>query len=206
MFNVLSGHGVPAGEVLAKHMDVRVLSFTGSSRTGKLLQENAAKTNLKKVVLELGGKSPAIVFEDANLAKAVEQTQASIQSNSGQVCMANSRIYVQKSVAEAFVEAFNKRFAQVNAGDPTQPGVDHGPQADEVQYKNVTSYIEEGKTVGTLLARRQGEPGEHQRLLRRADRLPEYTRGCEGDEGGDLRARRHDQYLRDRRRSDPESQ
>ena len=156
VFNILSGHGVPAGDVLAKHMDVRVLSFTGSSRTGKLLQENAAKTNLKKVVLELGGKSPALVFADANLSNAVEQTQASIQSNSGQVCMANSRIYVQKSIAEAFIEAFKTRFARVTIGDPTQSEVNHGPQADEIQYKNVTSYIEEGKKTGTLALGGQG--------------------------------------------------
>ena len=182
VFNILSGSG-NVGDVLAKHMDVRVLSFTGSSRTGKLIQENAAKTNLKKVVLELGGepyitltvppfrrdlqlkyfmlilllgKSPSIVFADANLSNAVEQTQASIQSNSGQVCMANSRIYVQKSIAEAFIVAFKTRFAQVTMGDPTLSEVNHGPQADEIQYKNVTAYIEEGKKTGTLALGGQG--------------------------------------------------
>ena len=74
VFNVLSGHGVPSGAVLARHMDVRALSFTGSGRTGRLIQEVAAKTNLKKVILELGGKSPALVFEDADLDKAVSET------------------------------------------------------------------------------------------------------------------------------------
>ncbi|KAK3315936.1 aldehyde dehydrogenase domain-containing protein [Apodospora peruviana] len=150
VFNILSGHGVPSGQILSRHMDVRALSFTGSSRTGKLIQEEAAKTNLKKVILELGGKSPAIVFDDCNLNKAVEQTQHSIQANSGQICMANSRVYIQKSIAPQFIDAFKKRFAAVRDGDPTSKETDHGPQADEVQYKNVMFYIEEGKKSGTL--------------------------------------------------------
>ena len=153
VLNILSGHGQPSGRCLSRHMDVRVLSFTGSSRTGKLIQEEAAKSNLKKCILELGGKSPAIVFEDANLAKAVEQTQNSIQINSGQACIANSRIYVQKSIAPQFVEAFKKRFAQVKMGDPLDKETNHGPQADRIQYDTVTRYIEEGKrTEGATLA------------------------------------------------------
>jgi aldehyde dehydrogenase (NAD+) len=150
VFNIISGHGVPSGQILSRHMDVRVLSFTGSSRTGKLIQEEAARTNLKKVILELGGKSPALVFEDANLEKAVAQTQASIQANSGQVCMANSRIYVQKSIAPQFIEAFKVKFAGARAGNPLDKETNHGPQADEVQYRNVLNYIEEGKKSGTL--------------------------------------------------------
>lgn len=150
VFNVISGHGIPSGQILSGHMDVRALSFTGSSRTGKLIQAEAARTNLKKIILELGGKSPAVVFDDANLAKAVEQTARSMLSNSGQVCMANTRVYVQKGVAEAFVEAFTKRVAQVKAGDPLSKETNHGPQADEMQYKNVMAYIEEGKQSGKL--------------------------------------------------------
>jgi len=150
VFNIISGHGLPSGEVLSRHMDVRVLSFTGSSRTGKLIQQAAAQTNLKKVVLELGGKSPAIVFDDANLKKAVEQTAKSVQSNSGQVCMANTRIYVQKGVAEEFVKAFTEKFGAVRDGDPLAKETNHGPQADGVQYENVMRFIEEGKGTGTL--------------------------------------------------------
>jgi aldehyde dehydrogenase (NAD+) len=150
VFNIISGHGVPAGQILSRHMDVRALSFTGSSRTGKMIQEEAARTNLKKVVLELGGKSPALIFEDANLEKAAAQTQFSIQVNSGQVCMANSRIYVQKSIAPKFIEAFKTMFAGARAGNPLDKDTNHGPQADEVQYRNVLNYIEEGKKSGTL--------------------------------------------------------
>lgn len=156
VFNVLSGHGLPSGNTLARHMDVRVLTFTGSSRTGRLIQEQAAKTNLKKVILELGGKSPVIVFNDANIEKAVKETTHSVQWNSGQVCMATSRVYVEKSIAPAFIEAFKKEFSSVKAGDPTQKGINHGPQADEVQYKSVMAYIEEGKGSGTLAVGGQG--------------------------------------------------
>ncbi|KAK3303812.1 aldehyde dehydrogenase domain-containing protein [Chaetomium strumarium] len=153
VFNILSGHGLPSGQILSRHMDVRALSFTGSSRTGKLIQEEAARTNLKKVILELGGKSPALIFEDADLDKAVAQTQFSIQSNSGQVCMANSRIYVQKSVAAQFVAAFKQQFAaNTRPGDPLDRATNHGPQADETQYRTVLAYIEDGKAAGGTLA------------------------------------------------------
>lgn len=151
VFNIISGHGMPSGAALSSHMDVRALSFTGSGRTGRLIQEAAAKSNLKKVILELGGKSPAVIFEDADIERAVRETAHSIQWNSGQVCMANSRIYVQRSIADKYVEAFKKTFADVKDGDPTKPDVNHGPQADEVQYRNVMSYINEGKTSGGTL-------------------------------------------------------
>ena len=153
VFNIISGHGLPSGQILSRHMDIRALSFTGSGRTGRLIQEEAARSNLKKVVLELGGKSPALVFDDADLDKAAAQTQFSIQSNSGQVCMANSRIYVHKSVAARFVEVFNAKFSGgARAGDPLDRATNHGPQADEVQYRSVLAYIEEGKTSGGTLA------------------------------------------------------
>ncbi|PKS12576.1 hypothetical protein jhhlp_000784 [Lomentospora prolificans] len=150
VFNVISGHGMPSGSALSAHMDVRVLSFTGSGRTGRLIQEVAAKTNLKKVILELGGKSPAIIFDDANLDKAVAETMHSIQWNSGQVCMANSRIYVQENIASQFVDVFKQKFAAVKAGNPAEKDVKHGPQADEIQYNNVMKFIEEGKQSGSL--------------------------------------------------------
>jgi len=150
VFNVLCGHGNPSGATLSRHMDVRVLSFTGSGRTGRLIQEAAAKSNLKKVVLELGGKSPAVIFDDADIEQAVKDTAHSVQWNSGQVCMANSRVYVQKGIAPAYIAAFKEKFAVVSAGNPLEKGINHGPQADEVQYKSVLAYIEEGKQAGKL--------------------------------------------------------
>ncbi|KAJ5929004.1 hypothetical protein N7466_007960 [Penicillium verhagenii] len=151
VFNILSGHGEISGNILSHHMDVGVLSFTGSGRTGRLIQQAAAKSNLKKVILELGGKSPAIIFPDADIQQAVEETKYSIQWNSGQVCMANSRIYVHESVASEFIERFRKSFSDIRSGDPLLPETNHGPQADEVQFKQVQTYIEEGRKVGKLV-------------------------------------------------------
>ncbi|KPM44147.1 Aldehyde dehydrogenase [Neonectria ditissima] len=151
VFSVISGHGLPSGAALAKHMDVHVITFTGSGRTGRLIQEVAAQTNLKKVILELGGKSPVIVFDDADIETAAEDTVHSIQWNSGQTCMANSRVYVQEGIATSFIEAFKQKFASVRAGDPRREDINHGPQVDQTQYKSVLSFIEEGKRSGTLL-------------------------------------------------------
>ena len=158
MFNVLSGHGNISGAILSSHMDVRALSFTGSCRTGKLIQAAAAKSNLKSVILELGGKSPCVIFDDADLDAAVEETQNSIQWNSGQVCMANSRLYVQSKIANKFVEAFKARFAKIQPGDPTDPNTNHGPQADKIQFDNVQRYIGLAKKAGELVM--GGEPVE----------------------------------------------
>ncbi|KAJ5746702.1 hypothetical protein N7520_011884 [Penicillium odoratum] len=160
VFNIISGHGQISGNVLSHHMDVRVISFTGSGRTGRLIQAAAAKSNLKNVILELGGKSPAVIFEDADIEKAVKETKHSIQWNSGQVCMANSRIYVQESIASTFIDLFHKSFADVQSGDPLLPDTNHGPQADEMQFKQVQAYIKEAKTVGRMTL--GDEPSGHQ--------------------------------------------
>lgn len=151
VINVISGHGQTSGAILSSHMDVRALSFTGSCRTGRLIQAAAAKSNLKNVILELGGKSPAVIFEDSNIDNAVAETQNSIQWNSGQVCMANSRIYVQESIASQFVEKFKAKFAAVSAGDPLDAATNHGPQADGAQYDSVQRYIKAGQESGELV-------------------------------------------------------
>jgi len=132
-------------------MDVRALGFTGSSRTSKMIQEKAARTNPNKVILELGGKLPALLFKDANLEKAAAQTQFSIQINSGQVCMANSRDSVQKSIALQFIETLKTKFSGARAGNPLDKDTNYSPQAEEVQHRNVLNYIEEGKKSGTLV-------------------------------------------------------
>lgn len=132
-------------------MDIRLLNFTGSILTARKIQAAAASSNLKKVVLELGGKSPALVFEDADLEKAAGETVMSMQLLMGQACVANSRIYVQESVAERFKAAFKAMFKAAKQGDPLLPETQHGPQADEIQFERVKSYLKaasEGK--GTL--------------------------------------------------------
>lgn len=131
-------------------MDVRAISFTGSQATGQKIQAAGAASNMKNIVLELGGKSPALIFEDADLESAATQTQFSIQHLSGQMCMANSRIYVQESVAESFLAIFKEKFGAVRLGDPLDANTDHGPQIDELQYNRVKSYLEIGQKDGTL--------------------------------------------------------
>ncbi len=139
-------------------MDVRALSFTGSTRTGRAIQEASAKSNLKNLIFELGGKSPAVVFEDADLGRAVPETAHSIQWNSGQVCMANSRVYVQRSIAPKFIEAFNLHFGNVVLGDPTDPRTTHGPLADAIQAGMVRGYVAKGKESGKLALGGEFEP------------------------------------------------
>lgn len=152
VINIITGFGNVSGSILSHHMDVRALSFTGSGRTGRLIQAAAAKSNLKQVYLELGGKSPAVIFEDAELEKAVNETAYSIQWNSGQVCMANSRVYVQDTIAEKYIQLFKDHFTnQVAMGDPLHKDTNHGPQADEAQHKTVLRYLEMGKQSGDLI-------------------------------------------------------
>lgn len=144
-------------------MDVRALSFTGSSRTGRLIQAAAAKSNLKQVFLELGGKSPAIIFEDADLEKAVKETASSIRFNSGQLCMAISRIYVQDTVADKYIELYKQNFEnEVKMGDTFEKSVNHGPQADEAQHKTVLQYLESGKQSGAELITGGGAPSDRE--------------------------------------------
>jgi NAD-dependent aldehyde dehydrogenases len=100
--------------------------------------------------MELGGKSPAIIFSDADLEPAAFQTQFSIRFNSGQVCVANSRIYVQESVADKFIALFRKQFAVLNAGDPLNPETSHGPQIDKAQYNRIQEYLGIGEKDGSL--------------------------------------------------------
>lgn len=159
VLNVLSGHGPVSGAALASHMDVRALTFTGSNRTGKLIAKMAADSNMKNLIFELGGKSPAIIFDDADIDAAVRETQFSIQLISGQTCMANSRIYVQRSIAESFVEKFKAAFTSARLGDPTDPQVNHGPQADKIQHATVLRYIELGKKTGKLVTDEQSASG-----------------------------------------------
>lgn len=124
---------------------MRALSFTGSTKNGRSIQIASAKSNLKKVVFELGGKSPALVFEDADIEQTAKETENSINWNSGQTCMANSRIYVQESIKNKFIEIFTKLARSRKMGDPTNPEINHSPQAGKTQYETVNKYIALGK-------------------------------------------------------------
>jgi aldehyde dehydrogenase (NAD+) len=146
--NIISGFGHTAGAALVAHPEVVKVAFTGSTRTGRLLMEMAAKSNLKKVSLELGGKSPAIVFEKADIAKAVQACFVGIFFNHGQVCCASSRVYVQESIYDEFLAAYKAAASSVKLGHQFDPETNQGPQVDEIQHKSILSYIEEGVKEG----------------------------------------------------------
>lgn len=144
VLNVVSGYGPTAGAALASHMDVDKLSFTGHTDTGKIVQELAAKSNLKPVTLELGGKSPFIIFDDADVDQAVELAHFALFFNQGQCCCAGSRTYVHERVYDEFVEKAKARAMKRIVGDPFKNGVEQGPQIDPEQFQKVLRYIRSG--------------------------------------------------------------
>jgi len=143
VFNLINGFGRPTGEALAKHMDVRKISFTGSTLTGRAIKKAAAESNLKKVSLELGGKSPLVVFPDADLSKAVPAAAVSILMNSGQACIASSRVYVHADIADHFTEAMKSAMEEMGkSGDPlTSTTAMRGPQVDKLQFNRVMDFL-----------------------------------------------------------------
>ncbi|KAI1496221.1 aldehyde dehydrogenase domain-containing protein [Biscogniauxia marginata] len=165
VINVIHGHGPISGNAISSHMGIRALSFTGSARTGRLIQKAAADSNFKHLIFELGGKSPAIVFEDADLERAAKETQHSIMWHSGQTCMANSRIYVQRGISDKFISKFNALAAARRLGDPTLKETESGPQADRIQYETVMRYIEDGKKTGKVLETVTPAPTENASLF-----------------------------------------
>lgn len=134
VFNLISGFGKIAGAALSSHMDVDKIAFTGSTIVGRQIMVAAAKSNLKKVTLELGGKSPNIVFDDANIEEAIEWVNFGIYYNHGQCCCAGTRIYVQEGIYDKFLAAFKKRAAENKVGDPFDEETFQGPQVSQLQY------------------------------------------------------------------------
>ena len=149
---IITGFGA-TGALLSEHMRIRKISFTGSVETGRKIQVAAAKSNLKRVTLELGGKSPAVVFEDANLENALTWTVRAILTRSGQLCVAASRVYVQKSIADEFIREYKKRMvaAAKDMGDPQNPDVNFGPMVDESQLERVKKMVERAKSEAELV-------------------------------------------------------
>ncbi len=150
--NILPGFGPTSGAALARHMDVDKVAFTGSTQGGRLIMTAAAQSNLKRVTLELGGKSPNIIFEDTDLDAAVEGAHLGIFVNQGQSCCAGSRVFVQEKIYEAFVEKSVARAARRRVGDPLHPSTDQGPQIDQSQFDKIMGYVDSGKREGATLA------------------------------------------------------
>ncbi|XP_061990847.1 aldehyde dehydrogenase family 2 member B7, mitochondrial-like [Rosa rugosa] len=149
--NVVSGFGPTAGAAVASHMDIDKVAFTGSTDTGKIVLELAAKSNLKTVTLELGGKSPFIVCEDADVDKAVESAHSALFFNQGQCCCAGSRTFVHERVYDEFVEKAKARAAKRVVGDPFKGGIEQGPQIDSAQFEKILKYIDYGIKDGATL-------------------------------------------------------
>ncbi|KAL2233610.1 aldehyde dehydrogenase family 2 member B7, mitochondrial-like [Sesamum indicum] len=151
VLNVVSGFGPSAGAALCSHVDVDKLAFTGSTATGKIVLELAAKSNLKPVTLELGGKSPFIVCEDADVDKAVEVAHFALFFNQGQCCCAGSRTFVHEKVYDEFVAKAKERAMKRSVGDPFKTGMEQGPQIDAEQFNKILKYIKYGKECGATL-------------------------------------------------------
>ncbi|KAH6642756.1 aldehyde dehydrogenase [Boeremia exigua] len=160
---ILSGAGA-AGAALASHPKISKISFTGSAAVGRKVQEAATRSNLKRVTLELGGKSPAIVFPDAPMDIAVGSVGGGFLANSGQICVAASRVLVHASIASDFVAQLKSIFEAASAklgGNPLELETDHGPVADREQYNRIMAYIEQGKKDAELITGggRSGQKG-----------------------------------------------
>ena len=149
--NIVTGFGDPVGARLAEHPDVDMISFTGSTTVGKLIV-GASKGNLKKVSLELGGKNPQIVFADADLEAALDAVVFGAYFNMGECCNAGSRLLVQSSIADQFVEAILQRARTVPVGDPLDEDTKVGAIINQTQFDKILSSLEIGKQEGAEIA------------------------------------------------------
>ncbi|MDX0459703.1 aldehyde dehydrogenase family protein [Sinorhizobium medicae] len=158
VFNLVNGDGIHAGAALSKHRDIDMMSFTGSTRAGIAVSKDAADT-VKRVTLELGGKSPNIVFADADIEERVTASILECFNNSGQSCDAPTRMLVERSVYDEVVEIARRVGMEARVGDPTKEGAHIGPLVSHIQYERVQALIEAGVAEGaTLLAGGPGKP------------------------------------------------
>ncbi|KAJ9167797.1 hypothetical protein P3X46_019390 [Hevea brasiliensis] len=151
VINVINGYGPTAGAAISSHMDIDKVSFTGSTEVGRKVMQAAATSNLKHVSLELGGKSPLLIFDDADVDTAADLALLGILFNKGEICVASSRVYVQEGIYDEFVKKLAEKAKQWVVGDPFDPNTRQGPQVDKQQFDKILSYIEHGKREGATL-------------------------------------------------------
>src|SRR5215472_9946661 len=151
VINVVPGYGPTAGAALSSHKDVDKVAFTGEYLTGQIIMEAAAKSNLKRISLELGGKSPNVVFADADLDAAVNGSWFGLFFNQGQCCCAGSRLFVEDRVHDAFVDKVLARAKSQKVGDPFDLDTTQGPQVSQEQFDRIMGYIDAGKKEGAKL-------------------------------------------------------
>ncbi|MEE2935860.1 MAG: aldehyde dehydrogenase family protein [Planctomycetota bacterium] len=147
VINIVPGYGPTAGSALVKHPLVDKIAFTGEHRTAQIITRESADT-LKRLTFELGGKSPNVIFADADMDAAVEGAYVGLFLNQGQCCCAGSRVFVEASRHDEFVEKLQQRTAQRKVGNPFADDTDQGPQVDQAQFDKILSYIEKGKQEG----------------------------------------------------------
>lgn len=153
VLNVVPGLGETAGQALGRHMDVDCLAFTGSTAVGKMFLQYSGQSNMKQVWLETGGKSPNLVFADCgDLDAAADMAAFGIFFNQGEVCSANSRLLVERSIRDAFVEKLAERAAATQPGDPLDPASKMGAMVDARHAANVMRFVEAGKKTARLVA------------------------------------------------------
>ena len=162
VINVVPGFGVTAGASIASHMDIDKVAFTGSTAVGKMVMAAAAKSNLKRVSLELGGKSPLVVMPDVDLDKAVETAHEAIFANHGQNCCAGSRTFVHEDIYDEFVKRAAEKARKRTVGSPWSPSSVQGPQINKTQFDKILGFIKSGEEDGAKLeagGARQGDLG-----------------------------------------------
>lgn len=150
VINVLPGYG-EAGAALASHPDVDKVAFTGSTEVGKLIQQASGSSNLKRVTLELGGKSPNIILSDTDMDYAVETSHFGLFFNMGQCCCAGSRTFIEDKIYDEFVERSAERAKKRTVGNPFELNNEQGPQVDQEQLTKILSLVETGKKEGAKL-------------------------------------------------------
>lgn len=152
VMNVVTGSGSTIGQALTEHMDVDMLSFTGSTRVGRSCVEASGKSNFKKLGLELGGKNPQIVFADADLEDAADGVAFGIGFNTGQCCVSGSRLIVERSVADEFAQMVADTMSKIRVGDPLDEATQVGAITTDTQNNTIMSYIAKGQEEGAKLA------------------------------------------------------
>ncbi|KAJ5584814.1 uncharacterized protein N7459_004614 [Penicillium hispanicum] len=152
VINIISGFGRVAGAAISNHMEIDKVAFTGSTLVGRTILQAAAKSNMKKVTLELGGKSPNIIFNDADIDNAISWANFGIFYNHGQCCCAGSRLLVQEGIYDKFVARFKERAAKNQLGNPFDPDTFQGPQVSQLQFDRIMEYINHGKNEGATVA------------------------------------------------------
>lgn len=162
VINVVPGYGPTAGAALSQHPDVRKVAFTGSTEIGHVILNAAANSNLKRVSLELGGKSPIVIFDDANINEAAQIAHDALFGNHGQSCCAGSRTFVQAKIYDEFVKIAKELAMKKKVGDPFDPTTNQGPQIDQEMFDKVLGLIKSGKDEGAVVqtgGERQGNVG-----------------------------------------------